>query len=111
MRHGGFFATMLFCAASVLAAQDGATLYQQNCASCHDGGMDRAPSRDSLKAMSADRVLAAMESGPMISRPSPRPAVERRVLAEFVTGKALTGTLETKPLPKALCASAPSADL
>src|SRR5579884_4124138 len=88
---------------TLAAAQDGAALYKQNCATCHDGGMDRAPSRDALKAMSADRVLAAMETGPMISMASRRTALERRAIAEFVSGKKLTGTLETKPLPQAMC--------
>src|SRR5205085_5474457 len=88
--------------ATLVAAQDGATLYRQNCAMCHDGGMDRAPSRDSFKAMSADRVLAAMETGPMISMASRRTAAERRQIAEFLTGKALTGVLETKPRAEAM---------
>jgi cytochrome c5 len=52
-------------------AQDAASLYKQNCASCHDGGMDRAPSRDAVHAMSADRVLAAVETGPMIFNGQP----------------------------------------
>ena len=61
--------------------------------------------------MSADRVLAAMETGPMISMASRRTAFERRTIAEFVTGKALTGVLETKPRPDALCAAKPSGTL
>ena len=96
---------------AIAAAQDGAALYKQNCATCHDGGMDRAPSRDALKAMSADRVLAAMETGPMISMASRRTALERRVIAEFVSGKKLTGILETKPLPQAMCSAAGATDL
>ncbi len=92
-------------------AQDGAKLYKENCAQCHDGGMDRAPSREALKALSADRVLAAMESGPMISMASRRTAQERRTLAEFITGKMLTGVLETKPAPQAMCAAGSAADL
>lgn len=96
---------------AIAAAQDGAALYKQNCATCHDGGMDRAPSRDALKAMSADRVLAAMETGPMISMASRRTALERRVIAEFVSGKKLTGILATKPLPQAMCSAAGATDL
>ena len=96
---------------ALAAAQDGAALYKQNCATCHDGGMDRAPSRDALKAMSADRVLAAMETGPMISMASRRTALERRAIAEFVSGKKLTGVLETKPLPQAMCSAPGSSNL
>ncbi|MBV8730236.1 MAG: PQQ-binding-like beta-propeller repeat protein [Acidobacteriia bacterium] len=87
-------------------APDGATLYKQNCASCHDGGMDRAPSREALRAMTADRVLAAMETGPMISMASRRTAAERRILAEFITGKALGTKLETTPPREAMCQAA-----
>jgi polyvinyl alcohol dehydrogenase (cytochrome) len=97
-----FFLLLPLIAATAFA-QDGATLYKQNCASCHDGGMDRAPSRDALRAMSADRVLAAMETGPMISMASRRTAAERRILAEFLTGKAFGSKLETAPPPEALC--------
>src|SRR5215831_3573799 len=91
--------------AGIAAAQDGAALYKQNCAMCHDGGMDRAPSREALRAMTADRVLAAMESGPMISMASRRTAAERRMIAEFVTGKTLGSKLETKPAASVVCAS------
>jgi polyvinyl alcohol dehydrogenase (cytochrome) len=89
----------------VLSAQGGAALYKTSCASCHEGGMDRAPSRQALQAMTADRVLAAMETGPMISMASRRSAVERRAIAEFVTGKALGSKLETAPKPEAMCKS------
>ena len=86
---------------------DGAALYKQNCASCHDGGLDRAPRREALRAMSADRVLAAMETGPMISMANRRTATERRILAEFLTGKALGSKLETTPPPEAMCPARP----
>src|SRR5215469_4770367 len=91
--------------AGIAAAQDGAALYKQNCAMCHDGGMDRAPSREALRAMTADRVLAAMETGPMISMASRRTVDERRTIAEFVTGKALGSKLETAPPASAMCPS------
>jgi len=57
---------------------DGAALYQQSCASCHDGGADRAPDREALRTLPAARVLAAMETGPMISMATSRTAPERR---------------------------------
>jgi cytochrome c5 len=36
------------------AAQDGATIYKERCASCHDAGEGRAPKLDALKAMSGE---------------------------------------------------------
>src|ERR1700689_12979 len=95
--------TLLLAAAALLAAQDGAALYQEICASCHEGGADRAPTREALRAMTPDRVLAALESGAMITMTSRRTAAERRAIAEFVTGKSFSQKLETGPKPQALC--------
>jgi polyvinyl alcohol dehydrogenase (cytochrome) len=69
------------------------------------GGVNRAPDMDVLRAMSADRVLAAMETGPMISMATARSAAERRAIAEAVTGKKLRNSLDVSPLPKAMCAA------
>src|SRR5262245_57399602 len=84
---------------SVAAADDGPTLYKQLCASCHDAGTERAPSRDALRAMAPERVLTAMESGPMLSMAAGRTGVERRAIAEFVTGKSFAQALSTTPSP------------
>jgi mono/diheme cytochrome c family protein len=84
-----FATALLVSSAHLLSAQDGATLYERNCASCHNGAMDRAPAREVLKGMSAERVLGAMESGPMITMAVRLSAAERRTLAEFVTQKSL----------------------
>jgi len=86
-------------------APDGKALFQGTCAQCHmGGGGNRAPDMDALRAMSADRVLAAMETGPMISMATGRSAAERRAIAEAATGKKLRNTLDIAPLPKAMCA-------
>jgi polyvinyl alcohol dehydrogenase (cytochrome) len=84
---------------------DGNALFQRTCAQCHMGGVNRAPDMDILRAMSADRVLAALETGPMISMATGRSAAERRAIAEAVTGKKLRNSLDISPLPKAMCAA------
>lgn len=48
-----------------LEAQDGAALYQERCASCHDSPAGRAPSIASIKRMTAAAVYAAMTNGAM----------------------------------------------
>src|SRR5438445_3850533 len=99
-------ALLLLCAGP-LFAEDGATLYMRICAACHDTGFERAPSREVLRAMSPERVLAALESGVMISMTAARTAVERRAVAEFVTGKSFGRPLVTKPSPQSMCTAKP----
>src|SRR6185295_121094 len=66
-------------------------------------GNDRAPGRDALRSMSADRVLAAMETGPMISMAVRLTTADRRAIAEFVSGKPIGQPLVTTPPTKAMC--------
>jgi polyvinyl alcohol dehydrogenase (cytochrome) len=112
MNRRALFVTLALLTASPLFAQsperplDGNALFQSTCAQCHMGGVNRAPDLDALRAMSADRVLAAMETGPMISMATGRSAAERRAIAEAITGKKIRNTLEITPLPKAMCAPA-----
>lgn len=96
-------AAILLTAVRLLSAADGAALYKENCASCHDGGADRAPHLDALRGMSAQRVLDALEFGPMVSMASRRTALERRAIAEYVSGKALGSELQFKPPASAMC--------
>jgi polyvinyl alcohol dehydrogenase (cytochrome) len=96
---------VLFLFAGPLSAEDGANLYKQICARCHDAGIDRAPNREVLRTMSPERVLAALEAGPMISMTSGRTAVERRAIAEFVTGKGFGRALVTTPSPQSMCSA------
>src|SRR5215831_11825061 len=92
--------------ASPAAGQDGAVLYRRDCATCHDMGVDRAPSRETLQTMTAERVLAAMESGPMISMASRDSGADRRAIAQFVAGKSLSvRDLSTTPPQSAMCTS------
>jgi polyvinyl alcohol dehydrogenase (cytochrome) len=84
----------------LLCAQDGAKLYRGFCSACHDAGVERAPNRESLKAMLPERVLAAMDSGAMVPMAGRLSAPERRALAEFLTGKTLGQ--KTAP-PQGLC--------
>ena len=82
---------------------DGASLYQRNCAQCHDAGINRAPQRDAFLSMTPERVLAAMETGAMVTMANNRTASERRAIAEFLTGKKFGTALSTAPSTAAMC--------
>jgi polyvinyl alcohol dehydrogenase (cytochrome) len=96
-------AALLLSSLQTISAQDGATLYQRSCAPCHDAGAERAPTHEALHAMSPERVLAALESGPMISMANRRSAADRRAIAEFITGKSFERPLDTAPAEAAMC--------
>src|SRR5690242_17993519 len=96
---------ILLCSSATIFAQDGAALYRRDCAGCHDMGVDRAPAREALQGMTAERVLNARESGPMLSMASRETGAERRAIAQFVTGKSLSARdLTTTPPSSAMCA-------
>ena len=104
---GGVFVTAMLAAVGAGAqappAPDGAELYKRSCAQCHETGVGRAPSREQFRAMSPDRVLTAMESGSMVTMANNRSAVERRAIAEFLTGQTFANALSTAPAPRAMC--------
>jgi polyvinyl alcohol dehydrogenase (cytochrome) len=97
--------SLALCVSSggLLYADDGPSLYKQLCASCHDAGTERAPNREALLGMTPERVLSALEGGPMLSMASGRTGTERRAIAEFVTGKAFAQSVSSTPLPQAMC--------
>src|SRR5438552_6296440 len=89
--------------APLVSAQDGANLYKLLCATCHEGGNERAPNREVLKQMTQERILSALETGPMLPMASNRTTGERRALAEFVSGKRFSRPLSAAPVRQAMC--------
>jgi polyvinyl alcohol dehydrogenase (cytochrome) len=106
LTHTMISAALLLWSAQLVSAQDGAAIYQRSCAPCHDHGADRAPTREALRAMAPERVLAAMESGPMISMANRQSAAARRAIAEFVTDKSFAHPMDTAPAAAAMCTTA-----
>jgi len=89
----------------------GPALYDRLCANCHDNGVGRAPNRLAFRDMPAERVVAALETGSMVTMANNRTAAERRAIAEFVTGKSLATPLVTTPAAKAMCQTSPRFDV
>src|SRR5258705_2894854 len=69
-------------------AQEGEVLFKTYCATCHQGGGNsQAPSRDELSRMSPEQILQALERGAMKTQAAERSRAQRRVLAEYLSGK------------------------
>jgi polyvinyl alcohol dehydrogenase (cytochrome) len=70
------------------AAPDGAALYKQRCATCHDGpAQARMPSHSELAARTPEAIYKAMFEGAMVPQSAGLSAEEGRAIARFVTGK------------------------
>lgn len=83
-----FFSLTVGC---VAAPPDGATLYKQRCALCHDRSAEtRAPAPAALRQMSPENVVKALESGVMKDQGALLTAAERSEVASFLTGKLAT---------------------
>jgi polyvinyl alcohol dehydrogenase (cytochrome) len=59
---------LFFLMAPLLSAQDGAAIYKNRCASCHDQPEGRVPSIASIQAMSGEAIYASLTAGTMKSR-------------------------------------------
>jgi polyvinyl alcohol dehydrogenase (cytochrome) len=82
------------------SALDGAAVYAEHCASCHDQVDARIPTRAALAEMSAARILRTLDFGLMMSIAYTMKRDEREAVASFL-GK---GADETVPPPGAFCA-------
>src|SRR5689334_9263519 len=84
-------AAVLACLVALPAAAQapaGERVFAARCASCHNGQPDsRAPSLDALKARTPQAVLDALVNGPMRVQGAQMNGVDRRAVAEYVTGK------------------------
>jgi outer membrane protein assembly factor BamB/cytochrome c553 len=87
---------------------DGAAVYKETCARCHDSPQGRTPGLDALKARSADVVLASLNSGSMSLQAQALSPIEKRAVAEYVAGKPIESTASIVPSGTA-CETVPSA--
>jgi polyvinyl alcohol dehydrogenase (cytochrome) len=79
--------------AGAAAAQDGAAVFQANCASCHAAAdaaqQSRNPSVDTLRRLTPEAILNALLNGKMRIQAVALSDAERRAVAEFLGGRAL----------------------
>ena len=68
----------------------GFAVFQQHCVSCHGNpAYDRAPSPDTLRTMSPERIYAALTTGVMKSVGDPLSEEDRRRVSESLAGQLL----------------------
>src|SRR5271167_1293772 len=70
------------------APPDGASVYKQRCAMCHDRSAEtRAPAPSALRQMASANIVRALESGLMKDQGALLTAEEKSSVAEFLAGK------------------------
>lgn len=74
-----------------------AQLYVKHCGDCHNGRLKRAPDKWFLQMMSADLLLAAMETGVMRQQAEVLTPVQRAQVAEYLAGSAVPPTPKLPP--------------
>jgi polyvinyl alcohol dehydrogenase (cytochrome) len=83
-----FWFLVITSIASAENPSSAAHIYQQNCAACHDTpGNSRIPRLSSLRQMSTESVLHALENGAMKPQAANLSARQKRAVAEYVSGK------------------------
>ena len=79
------------------AADDGPHIYAEHCASCHDSGAPRTPTRDTLQTLSPDTIVQALETGAMrVIGQWSLDGPQRIAVAEFLSGKTYDPNWQTK---------------
>ena len=87
-------------AAQSVQSPSGEATYQRRCATCHEKPADgRTPSRETLQAMTATRILRTMDFGAMMTIAYQLNREERDAVARFL-GRP---DAEAPPAPAAFC--------
>jgi polyvinyl alcohol dehydrogenase (cytochrome) len=89
-----------FSRTTLAVAPDGAAIYNDHCARCHDAPQGRTPAMDALKVRSADTILLALTSGSMTMQAQMLSGEDKRAVAEYLGGKS-----SVTAVPSSTCAS------
>lgn len=83
-------ASIALPAIALAADLDGPSIYKVQCANCHDASsVTRAPGPASLRGMSPESIIRALETGLMSQQGSALNATEKQTIAEFLAGRAV----------------------
>jgi len=94
------FAFIVAASSQTSWAQDGAALYRQRCAVCHEGGAsDRAPDRATLQYMPTASIVRTLETGVMREVVGSLTPAERDAIAAYLTGNTPRAKADAAPHP------------
>ena len=94
---------MLLLTGIAASAQDGAEVYKQHCATCHNSATPRVPPESALRAMNLMQVLAALQTGTMKTVGDTLTPQERYAVALYLSPTKTKTEAEPFP-PSAFCA-------
>ncbi len=94
-------------AAAPMVGADGAKVYEQRCAQCHNGQVARAPKMEFLKIRTPEEIVDSLENGVMKFIGLAMADADRKSVAEFLAGKPLGGETVLKDTASNLCPQAP----
>jgi mono/diheme cytochrome c family protein len=76
---------LIACAVGFGAGPDGAAIYRDSCAACHDSpAQSRAPAAASFQMTSPENIVRALESGLMKEQGASLTADEKQAVAAFL---------------------------
>jgi polyvinyl alcohol dehydrogenase (cytochrome) len=91
--------------AALAFGQDGAALYKERCAACHDAPQGHVPGISAIKAMSGEAIYAALTTGVMKERAAGLSTTDLFALIGYI---APTGAAKTATTIKPTCGSNPA---
>jgi polyvinyl alcohol dehydrogenase (cytochrome) len=107
VKSGFIFAAFITTAVPVLAQQpDGAAVFKQACASCHNENQTTAPLPNVLRQMTAESIFNAMTLGRMQIQAITLSEPEQRAVAVFLAGKPFAPTAQIEVKNKCTSSSA-----
>ena len=96
-------------AAQAQAEVDGELVYRQQCARCHEGGTGRMASSEELRERTADQIYGALNFGLMRRQGLDLSDAERRAVAMYLSGGAISDPPIEQIPQSAYCATDPGA--
>lgn len=78
---------------------NGARLFAQRCAACHEGSNAKAPHRDMLQLLSPQAIMRALDGGSMVQQAQGLSTGERADIAEFLANRRPTSAAAAASLP------------